>query len=349
MRRLIRFSFLIFIFLGFGACTRVDLAVPEENVQPSTTLGSPLPAVSETLLPEATRTIAPPAPVAPTTILTDRSPALELTATATIPDLGPGRVLAATQSESHPEVFVYVCPWLEHAGDLPVFTYKIVASYPHDSQAYTQGLLYEDQVLYESTGLRGSSSVRIVDLETGEVLLSRPIPDPFFTEGITLLGGRLYQLTWQEQTGFIYDPQDFGLLGEFHYMTEGWGLTTDGTNLIMSDGSDQLHLLTPQNLTIEKSIPVTSNQVPVYRLNELEMVGDEVWANIYQTSCIARIDPASGEVQGWIDISGLLSLEEAAFAQVPNGIAFDSGTGQLLLTGKFWPRLFRVEIIPKLR
>jgi glutamine cyclotransferase len=267
-------------------------------------------------------------------------------ATANPPQLGPGRVPLAPASSQQPAVFTYVCPWLEFAEDLPVYSHEVINTYPHDPQAYTQGLVYADGVMYESTGLYGASAVRIVDLETGQVELSREIPEAYFAEGLALLDGRLFQLTWKEHTGFIYDPSSLGMTGTFAYATEGWGLTDDGQNLIMSDGSDQLYWLSKEDQKTISAVQVRNHETPVTRLNELEFVAGEVWANVYQTSCIARIDPSSGRVKGWIDIGGLLTPEELVAAEVPNGIAYDLDSGRLFITGKYWPRLFEIKVIP---
>jgi glutamine cyclotransferase len=219
-------------------------------------------------------------------------------------------------------------------------------SYPHDKSAYTQGLIYRDGMLYEGTGLYQQSSLRKVDLQSGEVLQRHDLLPAYFGEGITELGGRLYQLTWKEQIGFIYDLETFERLDDFSYSTEGWGLTQDGKQLIMSDGSNRLQFRDPQDLSVMATQPVLSGDKPVDRLNELEYVDGEVWANIYQTSCIARIDPQSGQVVGWIDIRGLLNPDEMRLAEVPNGIAYDAQGGRIFVTGKLWPRLFEIEILP---
>ncbi len=247
---------------------------------------------------------------------------------------------------SEPEIRSYVCPWLEFAGDLPTYTYRIIQTYPHDPGAYTQGLIYRDGILYESTGLKGRSSLRIVDLESGNVLQMAQIPDTYFAEGITLFDDKIYQLTWQEQTGFIYEARSLAEIGRFTYNTEGWGLTEDGEILIMSDGTEQLAYIDPDTMGVIRSVMVASGNNAVQRLNELEYIGDEVWANVYQTSCIARIDPKNGNVSGWIDLSGMLSEEEMRIAQVPNGIAYDKDSSRIFVTGKFWPHLFEIEVLP---
>jgi len=229
---------------------------------------------------------------------------------------------------------------------IPVYTYCILAAYPHDPTAFTQGLVYADGVLYESTGLYGQSSLRRVALESGAVQQAVAVGPDFFAEGLALLDDRLYQLTWQSHVGFIYERESLARLGEFSYPTEGWGLTTDGTRLIMSDGTATLYFLDPHTLAKTRQIEVRANGAPVTRLNELEWVEGEVWANIWQTDILARIDPHSGEVVGWVDLSGLLSAEERARTDVLNGIAYDAGGGRLFVTGKLWPYLFQIELLP---
>ena len=229
---------------------------------------------------------------------------------------------------------------------IPVYTYRVVAVYPHDPTAFTQGLVYADGVLYESTGLYGQSSLRRVALKNGAVEQALAVGPDFFAEGLALLDGRLYQLTWQSHVGFIYARESLARLGEFSYPTEGWGLTTDGTRLIMSDGTDTLYFLDAQTLSKTHQIEVRANGAPVTRLNELEWVESEVWANIWQTDFLARIDPHSGEVVGWVDLSGLLSAQERAQTDVLNGIAYDAGEGRLFVTGKLWPYLFQIELLP---
>jgi len=249
-------------------------------------------------------------------------------------------------SSAEPAVRAYVCPWLKMPGGIPEKEFQILQIYPHDPQAYTQGLVYQDDLLYESTGLVGASSLRKVELETGKVLQRRDIPEPYFGEGIALFEGKIFQLTWQTHEGFVFDQQTFDQLSTFGYQTEGWGLTQDGHNLIMSDGSDRLTFLDPESLQSTRSVSVTAGASPVTQLNELEYIHGEIWANIYQTSCIARINPQDGSVLGWMDVGGLLSREEMLSAEVPNGIAYDSETGRIFLTGKYWPKLYLVEEVP---
>ncbi len=231
-------------------------------------------------------------------------------------------------------------------GPLPVYGYRVVATYPHDPQAFTQGLVYFQGDFYESTGLWGRSSVRHVDLETGQVLQQRALDDAYFGEGLTLFEDKLYQLTWKSHRGFIYDRASLDLMATFQYPTEGWGLTHDGQSLIMSDGTPHLYFLDPHTLQLQRQVMVRDDHGPVWRLNELEYIDGEVYANVWMTDRIARVDPATGRVMAWIDLSGLLSAEERAQADVLNGIAWDAEQGRLFVTGKLWPKLFQIELVP---
>jgi glutaminyl-peptide cyclotransferase len=230
----------------------------------------------------------------------------------------------------------------------PVYGYRVVAEYPHDPEAYTQGLVYVDGDLYEGTGQEGESTLRRVDLETGEVLRSRALDPDLFGEGIAVVGDRIYQLTWQERTGFVYDRRTFERLETFDYLGEGWGLTTDGERLIQSDGSDRLAFRDPATFAETGHVEVRAGDEPVRNLNELEWIDGEVWANVYRTDRIARIDPATGRVTGWIDLGGLLPAEDRVGREVGvlNGIAHDPATGRIFVTGKLWPKLFEIEVIP---
>lgn len=231
-------------------------------------------------------------------------------------------------------------------SNAPVFGYRIVNEYPHDSDAYTQGLVYIDDTLYEGTGLEGESTLRRVDLETGEVLQSHELNDDYFGEGIVVVDDLIYQLTWQNQICIVYDRETLEPLQTFDYQTEGWGLTTDGERLIMSDGSDLLFFRDPETFEQTGTIAVRDGDTPVPRLNELEYVEGEVWANVWQTDRIARIDPETGEVTGWIDLIGLLSpLDRLQDDGVLNGIAYDEATDRIFVTGKLWPNLFEIELI----
>lgn len=232
--------------------------------------------------------------------------------------------------------------------DVPVYTYRVVAAYPHDPAAFTQGLVYQDGLFYEGTGLRGQSTLRRVDPSTGQVLQAIRLPDQSFGEGIAVVGDRIYQLTWQESIGFIYGKDSLELLDLWQYPGEGWGLTTDGQRLVMSDGTHELRFLDPETLQeLGRVAVVDASGQPVLWLNELEWVDGEVFANVWQTDLIARIDPASGRLLGWIDLTGLLPEEDRARQQVDvlNGIAYDSATGRLFVTGKWWPKLFEIELV----
>jgi|SRR5215217_1155816 len=227
---------------------------------------------------------------------------------------------------------------------VPVFGYEVVNRYPHDPQAFTQGLLWRDGGLYESTGQVGASSIRKVELKTGKVL-QRAATDPFqFGEGIVDWGDRLIQLTWEGRKGAIYDLATFEKLGDFAYPGEGWGLTRDSRRIIMSDGTPVLRFLDPDTLKQTGQVSVSAAGTPIRNLNELEWVDGEVWANVWQTNFIARIDPKSGEVVGWIDLNGLLDPTEARSADVLNGIAWDPATRRVFVTGKYWPALFEIKV-----
>jgi len=224
--------------------------------------------------------------------------------------------------------------------------YKVVNSYPHDKGAYTQGLVYHDGYFIESTGQEGRSSLRRVEIVTGEVLFKHDLETKFFGEGIVLYKGRIFQLTWTTRVGFVYDAESFTLISRIHYDTQGWGLTTDGEQLIMSDGTNKLYFLEPDYFTVLSSVEVYDNREAVWQLNELEYIDGEIWANIYMTDRIARIDPASGKVLGYIDLTGLLSENEKPEEndEVLNGIAWDEQGSRLFVTGKHWPRVFQIEV-----
>ena len=230
----------------------------------------------------------------------------------------------------------------------PVHTYKIKNTYPHDSSAFTQGLVYSDGILFEGTGLRGRSSLRKVDLETGSVLQTTELLPEFFGEGIAVFGDRIYQLTWTTGVGFIYDKKTLALLQEFRYGIEGWGMTHDGKSLIVSDGSATLYYWDPQTLREVKRLAVTDGGKPVTNLNELELVEGEIYANIWQQDRIARVSPETGKVTGWIDLKGLLApADRQGREDVLNGIAYDPAKKRLFVTGKLWPKLFEIEIVGK--
>jgi glutaminyl-peptide cyclotransferase len=230
----------------------------------------------------------------------------------------------------------------------PTYTYEVVHSYPHDRAAFTQGLVYLDGFLYEGTGMNGRSSLRKVKLETGEVLQQRALPEQYFGEGITDWNSELIQLTWQAQTGFVYDRTTFDSKRTFRYPGEGWGLTHDGTRIIMSDGSSTLRFWNPTTLEETGRLQVVDGAMPVTNLNELEWVDGEIYANIWQTDRIARISPATGHVTGWIDLQGLLKESDRAVpVDVLNGIAYDAQRHRLFVTGKLWPTVFEIKLLKR--
>jgi glutaminyl-peptide cyclotransferase len=234
------------------------------------------------------------------------------------------------------------------APALAADTYRIVHTYPHDPQAYTQGLVFVDGHLYESTGLNGRSSLRMVDLETGRVLQSAAVPSQYFAEGLAPWGSTLVQLTWQSHVAFVYDRFSFRLLRTLHYDGEGLGLTEDGRSLILSDGTATLHFLDPQTLREVRHVVVKDRGAPVTELNELEYVRGQIYANVWHTDRIARISPATGQVLGWIDLTGLLAPGEVSDPEaVLNGIACDAARDRLFVTGKLWPKLFEIKVVPQ--
>ena len=235
-----------------------------------------------------------------------------------------------------------------HQRRPPEYTFKIVRTFPHDPTAFTQGLAYSDGFLYEGTGLKGRSSLRKIHLETGEIVQRVDLAPEFFGEGITVFKNKVIQLTWQSQIGFVYNLSNFHLLRPFSYSGEGWGLTTNGREIFMSDGTSEIRVLDTGALAEKRRFTVRDGDTPVDQLNELEFADGEIFANVWQTNRIARISPQSGKVVGWIDLKGLLSpiyrLESDA---VLNGIAYDSNRKRLFVTGKLWPRIFEIRVIPK--
>lgn len=228
---------------------------------------------------------------------------------------------------------------------IPVYTYEVVKVRPHDRGAFTQGLVYLNGELLESTGLNGQSSLRKVDLETGNTLKRVDVPAEYFAEGLAVLNGKMFQLTWQNNKCFVYDLETFQKEKEFTYPGEGWGLATDGQSLIMSDGTQQIRFLDPATFKETRRITVTANGQPVNRLNELEYIKGEIYANIWITDYVVRIDPATGKIVGVIDFSGLLAPQDRdENTDVLNGIAYDAGGDRLFITGKRWPKLFEVRL-----
>ena len=238
------------------------------------------------------------------------------------------------------------------ATEPPIYTYEIVNAYPHDRTSFTQGLVFDNGVFYESAGLNaqhgGHSSLRKVEVTTGKVLKKTDVPEPYFAEGLALFDGKLFQLTWQEQKGFIYDRDTFAPKGEFQYRGEGWGLTHDGKSLILSDGSHQLRFLDPETFQEQRKISVYDKDRRIEKMNELEYVKGEIFANIWQEDRIVRVDPKDGKILGWIDMRDLLKPEdENSDTDVLNGIAYDAAQDRLFVTGKKWPKLFEIRLKKK--
>ncbi len=232
----------------------------------------------------------------------------------------------------------------------PEYTFEIVRTFPHDSAAFTQGLAFRDGFLYEGTGLKGRSSLRKVRLETGEVVQRIDLPPEYFGEGIALVRNEIVQLTWQSQTGFVYNLSDFRLLRQFSYTGEGWGLASNakGNELYMSDGTSEIRVLDSGTLAEKRRLKVHDGDTAIDQLNELEFVEGQIFANIWQTDRIARISPQTGAVVGWIDLAGLLSpIYRLEHGSVLNGIAYDPDRKRLFITGKLWPSIFEIRLVPK--
>lgn len=218
-----------------------------------------------------------------------------------------------------------------------------MSSYPHDPKAFLQGLLWHDGGFYESTGLNGQSTLRRVAFPSGEVIQKIDVPREHFAEGLAMVGDRLIQLTWRSKKAFVYDRASFGIIGEFGYETEGWGLTYDGASLIMSDGTPTLYFLDPETYQVTRTVTVTLDGRPLEDLNELEWIKGEVWSNVWHTDMIVRIDPASGQVVGVLDLPGLLPNRSDS-DDVLNGIAYDAETDRIFVSGKRWPLLFEIRV-----
>jgi glutamine cyclotransferase len=233
------------------------------------------------------------------------------------------------------------------SSSIKTYGYKIINSYPHDPNAFTQGLEYDDGLLYEGTGGYGQSSLRRVDIQTGRVVDIVHLEDEFFAEGIAIWKDRIIQLTWRSYQGFVWDKENLTQTGSFSYRREGWGITSDATRLIMSDGSDALYFLDPSDYSLQGSIRVTADGEPVKGLNELEYINDMIYANLWPSTWIAIISPDTGEVTGRIDLSGI--MDEGCIPKrrvdVLNGIAYDPSEGRLFVTGKLWPSLFEIELV----
>lgn len=320
------------------------------------------------MLPQVTATLAATAPPPPTTPADDTAPAPTLAPTPTAAvapadtpagdEEGPEGIDATAVAATEVAFAAMVAapatstppPTPEPSptpAPPPDYTFEIVNTFPHDPTAFTQGLVYHEGGLYEGTGRWGESTLREVALQSGTVLRSHALEPQYFGEGIALFNDRIYQLTWQEQTGFIYDRATFEQLETFSYPHEGWGITHDGQRLIVSDGTAEIRFWDPETLQEIGRITVRDHEGPVNRLNELEYVDGEIWANIWLTDRIARISPETGDVLGYIDLTGLLdgsTLTEPA--DVLNGIAHDPESGRIFVTGKLWPTLFEIRVIP---
>jgi glutaminyl-peptide cyclotransferase len=231
----------------------------------------------------------------------------------------------------------------------PVRGYTVVRSYPHDPSAFTQGLVYRDGLLYEGTGLEGQSTLRKVQLETGAVLRQHRLEPRYFGEGIAIWRDTIVQLTWKHGIAFVYDLETFSPVRTHRYDGEGWGLTHDGSSLIMSDGTSSLRFIEPETFRELRRLPVRDGGMPVHHLNELEYIKGEIWANVWQTERIARISASTGQVNGWIDARGLLTPAEARGVDVFNGIAYDARRDRVFVTGKLWPRLFEIKVLDAAR
>lgn len=252
-------------------------------------------------------------------------------------------------------------------SQVPISTYKIINTFKHDPKAFTQGLIFHKGFLYESTGGNGTSSLRKVEIETGKVLQKIDLERKYFGEGLTVLNGKAYQLTWRDKIGFVYEMESLSLLREVKYQGEGWGLTNDQKNLIMSDGTHILKFIDPETFDVVKRIPVMQqNGKPLFLLNELEFVNGEIWANIWHSeqletgttqgrlpnigkpNFIARIDPDTGKVVGWIDLGGISPEDSSEDSEnTLNGIAYDAESDRIFVTGKQWKRLFEIRLVPK--
>ncbi len=226
------------------------------------------------------------------------------------------------------------------------YGYKVIHTFPHNRDAFTQGLVYDNGVLYEGTGQETGSTLREVALETGKVIRQLNLDDSLFGEGITLYHDRIYQVTWKNKIGFVYNKSDFKLINKIYYQTEGWGLTNIDDKIVMSDGTNILYFFEPEMFTIVKRIEVYDNEKKVDQLNEIEYINGEIWANIWMTDLIARIDPVSGKVLAYIDLKGILPKSDRdAETDVLNGIAYDNQGKRIFVTGKRWPKLFEIKVM----
>lgn len=233
-------------------------------------------------------------------------------------------------------------------AQLPIYDYKVVNTYPHNVRSFTQGLLIHEGAMYEGTGLYGQSALLQTNLEDGSIIRSRELNARYFGEGIAVANGLIYQLTWRENMVFVYDLETFDSVTSHFVPTEGWGLTWDGEHLILSDGSDRLYFVDPQTFATVRSITVSAQGQAIWNLNELEYINGEIWANVWMTEQLVRIDPTSGEVKSIVDLTGLRQLTQVGGSDaVLNGIAWNEDTEQLFVTGKLWADLFEIELIPR--
>lgn len=293
------------------------------------------------------------APVSPTAAAASPTAAAAATAAITGTAVNTATAAGATTAGATAAGATVELPADVHPSPLvapKLYTYRVVNVYPHDVGAFTEGLIVRDGYLYESTGREGQSTLRKVELATGKVLENRRLADQYFGEGLTELGGKLYQLTWKNGEGFVYDLATLEPSGSFTYPGEGWGITTDGQRLIVSDGTPALQFWDPATLQRTGGVIVSLLGIPMQQINELEYINGSVYANIWQTNLIVRIDPATGNVTGVIDLSGLLDYAPPGQPGQPyqpdvlNGIAFDEQTGRLFVTGKLWPATFEIEL-----
>jgi len=248
-----------------------------------------------------------------------------------------------SSAASLPAAAVVICSAC--SGTTAARDYEVVRQFPHDTGAYTQGLVYEGGELYESTGRLGFSQLRQVDLTTGQVLGAVPLASDRFGEGLALLNGKLYQLTWKSGVAYVYEAQNLTLVDSLTYQGEGWGLATDGTSLLMSDGTSTLRYRDPETFDVLREVTVTDKGLPLRQVNELEYVEGDLYANVYQSDWLVKIDPENGEVLRWIDLAGLLPADQrTTTTDVLNGIAYDADSGHLLVTGKLWPAMFELRL-----
>src|SRR6267378_3550272 len=237
----------------------------------------------------------------------------------------------------------------QKAGQTPILGVRVVRAYPHDPQAFTQGLEYYGGYLYESTGIAGQSTLRKVALDTGQVIQKVSLPSEYFGEGLTIFRGKIYQLTWLSKKGFVYDLRTFRRIGEFPYDNEGWGLTHDDKSLIMSDGTNKIRYIDPVSFAVTRTIELYAEGQGVVNLNELEYVKGEILANIWHSTRVARVDPRSGRVVAWIDLSSIVAKEPHREEEVLNGIAYDKSAARLFVTGKNWSKLYEIKVTGNLR